>query len=72
MLNKELLRVYNIINFLVYLLSNSTILNNRAITYLINSTKLLVLRSFKPIDRVEVIKVESIVLLVPEKRAYLF
>ena len=72
MLNKELLRVYNIINFLVYLLSNSTILNNRAITYLINSTKLLVLRSFKPIDRVEVIKVESIVLLVLEKRAYLF
>ena len=72
MLNKELLRVYNIINFLVYLLSNSTILNNRAITYLINSTKLLVLRSFKPIDRAEVIKVESIVLLVLEKRAYLF
>ena len=56
----------------MYLLSNSTILNNRVATYFINSTKLLVPRSFKLVDRVEVIKVGSIVLLILGKRAYLF
>ena len=40
--------------------------------YLINSAKLLVPRSFKLVDRVEVIKVEAIALLILEKRAYLF
>ena len=56
----------------MYLLSNSTIFNNKVATYLINSTKLLVLRSFKLVDRIEVIKVGSIVLLILEKEAYLF
>ena len=56
----------------MYLLSNSTILNNRVAIYLINSTKLLVPRSFKLVDRVEVVKVGSIVLLILEKGAYLF
>ena len=56
----------------MYLLSNSTILNNRVATYFINSTKLLVPRSFKLVNRVEVIKVGSIVVLILGKEAYLF
>ena len=56
----------------MYLLSNSTILNNRVATHLINSTKLLVPRSFKLVNRVEVIKVGSIALLILGKGAYLF
>ena len=56
----------------MYLLSNSTILNNKVAINLINSTKLLVPRSFKLVDRVEVIKVGSIVLLILGKGAYLF
>ena len=51
-----MLRVYNIIDFNSYLLLNSIILDNRAATHLINSLELLILGSFRPLDRSKTIK----------------
>ena len=51
-----MLRVYSTIDFNAYLLLNSTILDNRAAIYLVNSLELLVLGSFCLSNRVETIK----------------
>jgi hypothetical protein len=45
-----MLRVYNTIDFSSYLLLDSTILDNRAATHLVNSAELLVPGSFRPLD----------------------
>ena len=52
-----MLRVYSTIDFNAYLLLNSTILDNRAAIYLVNSLELLILGSFYLSNRVETIKV---------------
>ena len=55
-LDKAMLRVYSTIDFNAYPLLNSTILDNRAATHLVNSLELLVLGSFCLSNRVETIR----------------
>lgn len=40
--------IYNLIDFNAHLLSESTILDNRAATHLVNSSNCLVPRTFRP------------------------
>ena len=48
LIEEEKPRVYNLIDFNAYLLLQSTILDTRAATYLVNSSDLLVLGTFYP------------------------